>query len=75
MRRRPDAIWLPHWDYTQMIRDLLDDPEFWARYDFYPDAFTYGVAGKDEFVENWWDHVDWKLVAHEANLPDKGLST
>ncbi|KAK1755335.1 Manganese/iron superoxide dismutase [Echria macrotheca] len=36
--------------------------------------YDYGVAGKDEFVENWWDHVDWKLVAQEANLPDKGLS-
>ncbi len=44
MRRKPDAIWMPHWDYTQMIRDLLDSDEFWTHYDFYPDAFTYGVA-------------------------------
>jgi hypothetical protein len=42
--RAPDAIWFPHWDYTQMIRDLLDSDELWARYDFYPDVFTYGLA-------------------------------
>jgi hypothetical protein len=43
-RRRPDLIWMPHPDYTQMIRDILDDDELWRDYDFYPDAFTFGVA-------------------------------
>jgi len=43
-RRRPDLIWMPHPDYTQMIRDILDDDELWRDYDFYPDALTFGVA-------------------------------
>jgi hypothetical protein len=43
-QQKPDLLWLPHWDYTQMIRDFLDSDELWAHYDFYPDAFTYGVA-------------------------------
>ncbi len=44
MRRRPDLIWMPHWDYTGMIRALLDDAELRSDYVFYPDALTYGVA-------------------------------
>jgi hypothetical protein len=43
-RRQPDVIWMPHADHTQMVRDILDSDELWQRYDFYPDAFTYGLA-------------------------------
>jgi hypothetical protein len=43
-RRQPDAIWMPHPDHTQMLRDILDSDELWQHYVFYPDAFTYGVA-------------------------------
>jgi hypothetical protein len=43
-RRAPEVIWMPHPDHTQMVRDILDSPELWGSYDFYPDAFTYGVA-------------------------------
>jgi len=43
-RRRPDVIWMPHPDHTQMIRDILDSDVFWRDYVFYPDAFTYGLA-------------------------------
>ncbi len=43
-RRAPEVIWMPHPDHTQMIRDILDSSRFWIDYDFYPDAFTYGVA-------------------------------
>jgi hypothetical protein len=43
-RRDPDVIWMPHPDHTQMVRDILDSDELWARYDFYPDLFSYGVA-------------------------------
>jgi hypothetical protein len=50
-RRAPDAIWFPHWDYTQMIRELLDSDELWRDYVFYPDAFTYGVALRRDAVE------------------------
>jgi hypothetical protein len=43
-RRDPDLIWMPHPDHTQMVRDILDSDELWARYSFYPDAFWFGVA-------------------------------
>jgi hypothetical protein len=62
-RRRPDALWMPHPDHTQMLRDILDSAELWSDYDFYPDAFTYGVALRREgpasdrlrslFAERW----------------------
>ena len=43
-RRKPDVIWLPHSDHTQMLRDILDSDEFWNHYAFYPDAFFHGIA-------------------------------
>jgi hypothetical protein len=43
-RRQPDVIWMPHPDHTQMLRDILDSEELWRHYVFYPDAFTYGLA-------------------------------
>jgi len=43
-RRKPDVIWLPHSDHTQMLRDILDSEEFWKHYAFYPDAFFHGIA-------------------------------
>ncbi len=43
-RRKPDVIWMPHPDHTQMLRDILDSDELWQHYIFYPDAFTYGLA-------------------------------
>jgi hypothetical protein len=61
-RRHPDLLWLPHPDHGQMIRDILASPELWRDYDFYPDAFTYGVAVRKDaarvralFVERWND--------------------
>jgi hypothetical protein len=44
LRRQPDLIWLPHADHTQMLRDILGSDDFWAHYDFYPDAFFHGIA-------------------------------
>jgi len=43
-RRDPDVIWMPHPDHTRMLRDILDSDELWARFDFYPDLYSYGVA-------------------------------
>ncbi|MBN2575048.1 MAG: hypothetical protein JXP73_10835 [Deltaproteobacteria bacterium] len=43
-RRAPDLIWLPHEDHTQMLHDILGAEDFWAHYDFYPDAFFHGIA-------------------------------
>ena len=60
-RRRPDVLWMPHPDHTRMVRDILDSEELWADYDFYPEAFTYGLALRRDagaplraqFVERW----------------------
>jgi hypothetical protein len=43
-RRKPDVLWLPHSDHTQMVRDILDSDDFWNHYAFYPDAFFHGIA-------------------------------
>jgi len=43
-RRRPDFIWLPHSDHTQMLREILGSNQLWTAYDFYPDAFFHGIA-------------------------------
>ena len=43
-RRKPDVIWLPHSDHTQMLREILDSDDFWNHYAFYPDAFFHGIA-------------------------------
>src|SRR5262249_2494776 len=43
-RRRPDLIWMPHPDYTQLIRDILDSNDLCRDYDSYPDALPFGVA-------------------------------
>jgi hypothetical protein len=43
-RRKPDVLWLPHADHTQMVRDILDSDDFWNHYAFYPDAFFHGIA-------------------------------
>jgi hypothetical protein len=42
--RKPDVLWLPHSDHTQMLRDILDSDDFWKHYVFYPDAFFHGIA-------------------------------
>ncbi|HXU80767.1 MAG TPA: hypothetical protein VN914_05180 [Polyangia bacterium] len=63
-RRRPDALWMPHPDHTQMLRDILDSDELWADYDFFPDAFTYGVALRRDGPAVLRAHFDerWKAV-------------
>ena len=62
-RRRPDVIWMPHPDHTQMVHDILASDELWRHYVFYPDAFTYGLALRQDsqrsarlaalFAERW----------------------
>jgi len=31
----------------------------------------YGIAGKQAFVEKWWNHINWEMVNEEANLQKK----
>lgn len=32
----------------------------------------YGFGGKKEFLERWWDSVDWKVVEDNAQLDAPG---
>lgn len=41
--RMPDIIWIhPH--YTHIIKEIIDNKEFWEKYDFYPNAYRFGLA-------------------------------
>jgi hypothetical protein len=40
----PDVLWLPHQDYSYAIQQLVDASVFAREYEYYPDAYRYGVA-------------------------------
>ncbi len=42
--KRPDIIWFPHPDYTYDTKEILDSQAFVENYDYYPDAYDYGLA-------------------------------
>ena len=42
--RKPDAIWVPHADYTGLIGALLESRRFHEEYDYWPGAFEFGMA-------------------------------
>lgn len=42
--RDPDVVWMPHPDYTVMIRQILEHPEFVREYEYYPGGFAFGIA-------------------------------
>ena len=44
LARQPDLIWLPHSDYTRIVKEILGAQEFQRSYDFYPGALDYGLA-------------------------------
>ena len=62
-RREPDLIWLAHYHYTNIVRDILQSEAFQQQYVFYPGAFDHGVAIRKDsprfeplsqlFVESW----------------------
>lgn len=43
-RRSPSLIWLPHWDYLSLRREILDSPYFRTNYVYLPSALSYGLA-------------------------------
>ncbi|MBV6391055.1 MAG: hypothetical protein KPEEDBHJ_00259 [Anaerolineales bacterium] len=43
-RRNPDIIWFPPPDYTKIVAALQDDDTLLEDYDYYPNAFDYGLA-------------------------------
>ncbi|HNH04009.1 MAG TPA: hypothetical protein PLF18_04650 [Anaerolineales bacterium] len=44
LRRKPDLIWFPHFDYTKITAEIIDSQTFWEQYEFYPGAFDFGLA-------------------------------
>jgi hypothetical protein len=44
LERRPDAIWMPHPDYTWQRGVMMTDPEFLRQYELYRDAALSGIA-------------------------------
>lgn len=42
--RSPDLVWFPHGDYTHAVALILDDPVFRCDYEYYPQAYDYGIA-------------------------------
>jgi len=40
----PDVLWMPHQDYSFAIQQLLDAPVFAREYEYFPEAYRYGVA-------------------------------
>ncbi len=43
-RRSPSLIWLPHWDYSSLRREILASPWFRTHYVYLPSAMSYGLA-------------------------------
>ena len=72
-RRKPDLIWLPHEDHTQMLKDIVGSDEFWAHYDFYPDAFFYGLAVRKDGEKH--ERVRAAVQAQwRSSYPDRDLA-
>jgi len=42
--QQPDAIWVPHWNYTCLNHKIFSRPEFWEHYELYPLLFNWGIA-------------------------------
>lgn len=43
-RRKPDLIWLPHYNYPRLVEEILAAEAFWDGYLYYPEAFILGIA-------------------------------
>ncbi|MDD2922652.1 MAG: hypothetical protein PHQ36_10245, partial [Anaerolineales bacterium] len=77
--RKPDLIWFPHSDYAKIIAAIQSAPEFWRDYDYYPNAFDYGLAVRknDETIyakveEAWrgaYPNLDMKSYLAKETIP------
>lgn len=65
LARRPDLIWLPHYDYVRIIHDLETDDEFRREYAYCPGFLEFGIA-----VRNDSPHAD-QIKASLAELSRK----
>ena len=48
LARRPDLIWLPHYDYVRIVHDLESDGEFRRDYAYCPGFLEFGVAVRND---------------------------
>lgn len=81
-RREPDLIWMPHYHYTHILGGILHSERFWRQYTFYPRAFDYGLAIRNdsprfdrlsELIDRSWKGLygDRDRSQHTA-VPDAG---
>jgi hypothetical protein len=66
LNRRPDMIWMPHWDYVLAKEMIEQSPFFRDEYVYYPGAFNYGIALRKQspFYDGCYDAL--QLVFCEA---------
>lgn len=86
LARKPDAIWMPHYFFVRIWRDLISDQRLWAEYDVWPDAFLFGFALRRDgphreqlyagFQEIWrrmypnQDIAAWRVTRLRSELPE-----
>lgn len=71
-RRNPDIIWFPPPDYTKIVASIQDDAIFLEDYDYYPNAFDYGLALRRD--ADSYDLITEALAATWAKYyPDQEL--
>jgi hypothetical protein len=63
-RRKPDLIWMAHYHYTHIVGSIVESERFWQDYTFYPGAFDYGLAIRNDspYFEGLSKQIDqaWK---------------
>jgi hypothetical protein len=66
----PDLIWLPHPDYSKINASILDSPEFWREYNYYPSAFDYGFAIRKDSADAIIEEVNkaWRKAYRELEI-------
>lgn len=66
LARRPDVIWFPEVHYTGMIAEMLRDPHFLEQYDYYDQAYGFGLAIRKDSPSH-----DLALYLVESHWPER----
>jgi hypothetical protein len=74
LQRKPDIIWMPHFDYTYQRGVLLSNPELLDQYDLYAGAADYGIALRKDspvrpLIDRQWA-IFWNESYHGYRMSD-----